>query len=119
MADQEQKACSLADAVCEPCRGGVDPLKGEALAKLLDRLGGKWAVVDQHHLEKTFRFKNFAEALAFTNKVGELAESVGHHPDIHLSWGRAKIQIWTHKIDGLAESDFVMAAKIDVLTAAT
>ena len=72
-------------------------------------------VVDQHHLEKTFKFKDFAEALAFTKRVGELAESVGHHPDIHLSWGRVKIQIWTHKIDGLVESDFVLAAKIDVL----
>lgn len=114
---QEKEKCSLAEAKCEPCRAAIDPLKGEALARLLSRLRGNWAVVDQHYLEKTFKFEDFAEALAFTNRAGELAESVGHHPDIHLSWGRAKIQAWTHKIDGLAESDFVPAAKIDVLAA--
>ena len=90
-------------------------MKGQALAELLKKLGNNWAVINEHHLEKEFTFKNFREALAFTNKVGELAEAQGHHPDIGLSWGRVKITIWTHKIDGLTESDFIMAAKIDRL----
>jgi 4a-hydroxytetrahydrobiopterin dehydratase len=105
----------LAEKECIPCRGGIPPLKGQALAELLKKLGNNWAVINEHHLEKEFNFKNFREALAFTNKVGALAEEQGHHPDIGLSWGRVKITIWTHKIDGLTESDFIMAAKIDRL----
>ncbi len=70
-------------------------------------------MVDEHHLEKEYRFKDFRAALAFTNRVGEVAEAQGHHPDIHLSWGKAKLIIWTHKIDGLTESDFIFAAKTD------
>jgi len=70
-------------------------------------------VIDEHHLEKGFTFKNFREALAYTNRVGEIAEQQGHHPDIHLAWGQVKLQVWTHKIDGLTESDFVFAAKAD------
>ena len=105
----------LAEQECIPCKGGIPPLKGQALAELLRKLGNNWAVINEHHLEKEFTFKNFREALAFTNRVGELAEAQGHHPDIGLSWGRVKITIWTHKIDGLTESDFIMAAKIDRL----
>jgi len=105
----------LAEKECIPCKGGIPPLKGQALAELLKKLGNNWAVINEHHLEKEFTFKNFREALAFTNKVGELAEAQGHHPDIGLSWGRVKITIWTHKIDGLTESDFIMAARIDRL----
>ena len=105
----------LAEKECIPCKGGIPPLKGQALAELLRKLGNNWAVINEHHLEKEFTFKNFREALAFTNKVGELAEAQGHHPDIGLSWGRVKITIWTHKIDGLTESDLIMAAKIDRL----
>ena len=105
----------LAEKECIPCKGGIPPLKGQALAELLRKLGNNWAVINEHHLEKEFTFKNFREALAFTNRVGELAEAQGHHPDIGLSWGRVKITIWTHKIDGLTESDFIMAAKIDRL----
>jgi len=106
----------LAERDCVPCKGGVPPLKGEALADLQRKLGNGWEVINDHHLEKEFTFKNFREALAFTDKVGELAEEQGHHPDIYLAWGRVKITIWTHKIDGLTESDFIMAAKIDRLT---
>lgn len=73
-------------------------------------------MVDEHHLEKTYPFKDFREALAFTNRVGELAENQGHHPDIYLAWGKVQLKIWTHKIDGLTESDFVFAAKADQLT---
>ena len=106
----------LAEKECIPCKGGIPPLKGQALAELLKKLGNDWEVINEHHLEKEFTFKNFREALAFTNRVGALAEEQGHHPDIYLAWGRVKITIWTHKIDGLTESDFIMAAKIDQLT---
>lgn len=105
----------LASKRCVPCRGGVPPLAGRELADLQAALGGDWSVVDEHHLEKEFRFDDFRAALDFVNRVGELAEEQGHHPDIYLSWGRARIQIWTHKIDGLTESDFILAAKIDEL----
>jgi 4a-hydroxytetrahydrobiopterin dehydratase len=105
----------LAAKQCVPCRGGVPPLAGEALEALRAELGGDWRVVDGHHLEKEYRFKNFREALAFTNRVGELAEEQGHHPDIYLAWGKVRVTIWTHKIDGLTESDFIFAAKSDRL----
>ena len=102
----------LADLQCVPCRGGVPPLQGPEIEKLLGQLD-QWQVVNQHHLQKTFRFKDFRESLELVNKIGELAESQGHHPDICFGWGKADVTIWTHKIDGLTESDFVMAAKID------
>jgi 4a-hydroxytetrahydrobiopterin dehydratase len=105
----------LASKECVPCKGGVPPLAGDELRELQDRLGGGWRVVDGHHLTKTFEFKNFRQALDFTNRLGELAEEQGHHPDIHLSWGKVGVEIWTHKIDGLTESDFVLAAKTDRL----
>ncbi|MBM3840883.1 MAG: 4a-hydroxytetrahydrobiopterin dehydratase [Verrucomicrobia bacterium] len=105
----------LAAKECVPCRGGVPPLKGKPLADLQKRLGGRWRVVNRHHLEKEFRFKDFQQALDFTNQIGELAEAVGHHPDIYLAWGKVKVTLWTHKVDGLTESDFVLAAKIDQL----
>lgn len=106
-------ASELAKQQCVPCKGGTPPLRGAQLTTLLDQLGGGWRVVDQHHLEKEYRFKNFAQALEFTNRVGAIAEEQGHHPDIALSWGRVRLQVWTHKIDGLTESDFVLAAKAD------
>jgi 4a-hydroxytetrahydrobiopterin dehydratase len=105
----------LAQKECVPCKGGTPPLKGDELHKMAAKLGGSWRVVNEHYLEKEFKFKDFREALAFTNKVGELAEKIGHHPDIYLAWGRVKLTIWTHKIDGLAESDFIFAAKVDEL----
>jgi 4a-hydroxytetrahydrobiopterin dehydratase len=104
----------LADQECIPCKGGVTPLKGADLQKLADQLQG-WDVVREHHLSKIYPFPNFASALVFTTRLGELAERVGHHPDIHLSWGRVGVEIWTHKIDGLTESDFIWAAKADKL----
>ena len=106
-------ASELAAKQCVPCRGGVPPLKGDEIANLLERLGGDWNVVDEHHLEKTYGFPDFAQALEFTNRVGAIAEREGHHPDIYLSWGKVGITIWTHKIDGLTESDFVLASKAD------
>ncbi len=103
----------LANQQCVPCKGGVPPLGHEAIVSLLDRLGGRWQATDDHHLEKDYTFNDFAEALAFTNRVGAIAEEQGHHPDIYLAWGRVGLKIWTHKIDGLTESDFVFAAKTD------
>ena len=110
-----EAASDLADRECVPCKGGVPPLEGADLDRLREALGGEWAVVDRHHLDREFRFANFRDALDFTNRVGELAESQRHHPDIELSWGRVRLVIFTHKIDGLTESDFVFAAKVDRL----
>jgi 4a-hydroxytetrahydrobiopterin dehydratase len=103
----------LAARTCEPCRGGVPPLQGAEIARLLEELNNGWEVVAEHHLKKEFAFPDFRTALDFTNRVGEIAEEQGHHPDIYLAWGRVEITIWTHKIDGLHESDFILAAKID------
>jgi len=104
----------LAERQCVPCRGGVPPLQGDELKALAAQLAG-WEVIDGHHLQRTYKFKDFREALDFVNRVGELAEEQGHHPDICFGWGKAEISIWTHKINGLTESDFVLAAKIDKL----
>jgi 4a-hydroxytetrahydrobiopterin dehydratase len=104
----------LSSRQCVPCRGGVPPLEAEEINKLLPQLK-YWEVVDQHHLKKSYNFANFREAQLFVNKVGDLAEEQGHHPDICFGWGSAVITIWTHKINGLTESDFVLAAKIDEL----
>lgn len=106
---------SLAKKVCVACRGGIPPLKGAELEKYKNQLAEGWHVVEDHHLEKEFKFKNFKEALDFTVKVGELAEKEGHHPDIYLAWGKVVVKTWTHKIDGLHENDFILAAKIDCL----
>lgn len=105
----------LAAKECVPCKGGVPPLKGKEITTLQEQLGGGWKVVQEHHLEKEYQFKNFRDALAYTNRVGELAEAQGHHPDIYLAWGKVKLTVWTHKIDGLTESDFVFAAKSDAV----
>lgn len=105
----------LASKVCAPCRGGVPPLQGEPLDKILSQLGNHWEVIRGHHLEKEYRFPDFQEALDFTVKVGGLAEEQGHHPDIYLAWGKVRLVVWTHKIDGLTESDFIFAAKADAL----
>lgn len=99
---------------CTPCVAGAIPLKGEYLKPYLEELEEGWKVVGEHHLEKEYTFKNFKEALAFTNDLGAIAEDEGHHPDIHLSWGKVKVLLWTHKINGLSENDFIMAAKSDV-----
>ena len=105
---------SLSDQVCEPCKGGIPPLTPEECQPLLAELTN-WEIVEGHHLKKVYKFSDFKEALAFTNAVGDIAESVGHHPDIALSWGQVVITVWTHKIDGLAKADFIFAAKCDVI----
>ncbi len=108
---------NLADKTCVPCRGGTPALKGKELAAVHRQLpdSAHWTVVNEHHLVRNYKFPDFKTALAFVNKVGELAEKQGHHPDILLAWGKAEITIWTHAVDGLTESDFILAAKIDRL----
>ena len=107
-----ESGVSLAQQHCVPCRGGVPPLKGEDLRKLAAQLPD-WKVVDEHHITKTFLFPDFKTALAFVNRAGAVAEAEGHHPDLLLVWGRVDVKTYTHKIDGLTESDFILAAKID------
>lgn len=106
---------TLAQKECVPCKGGLNRLAGGALEKLATQLPSGWRIVDCHQLEKEFKFDNFREALGFTNRIGELAEAQGHHPDIYLAWGKVKLTIWTHKVDGLTESDFILAAKANEL----
>jgi len=102
----------LAKKECVPCKGGVPPLTRAQFAPLLKQLAG-WTVERDHHLTKSYTFPDFAKALAFVNRIGEMAEKQGHHPDIYLAWGKVRIDIWTHKIDGLTDSDFIFAAKAD------
>jgi 4a-hydroxytetrahydrobiopterin dehydratase len=89
-------------------------LRGEQIERLRSQLSG-WLVIDDHHLTKTFPFEDFSSALAFVNKIGALAEEEGHHPDVFLAWGQVRLEIFTHKVDGLTESDFILAAKADRL----
>jgi len=110
-----EQPCDLSEKHCMPCKGGIPALKGEHLSALLGQLAAEWQIVKEHHLEKKYLFPDFKSALAFTNQVGAIAEQEGHHPDIYLSYGSVVIKIWTHKVDGLTESDFVLAAKCDKL----
>ena len=110
----ETPMTSLASKTCVPCRGGVLSLKGKELESLHQQVP-QWTVVNEHHITRTFTFPDFKQALDFVNRVGGVAEAQGHHPDILLAWGKAEITLWTHKINGLTESDFIMAAKIDGL----
>jgi 4a-hydroxytetrahydrobiopterin dehydratase len=105
----------LADKKCVPCRGGIPPLRGEELKRIHQNVP-QWTVTNEHHISREFRFPDFKQALEFVNRVGDVAEKEGHHPDIFLTWGKVQITLWTHKIDGLTESDFIMAAKIDRLS---
>jgi 4a-hydroxytetrahydrobiopterin dehydratase len=102
----------LASKTCVPCRGNIPPLAGKDLDALASQVP-EWKVVDGHHISRDFKFPDFVQALAFVNKVGVIAEEQGHHPDILLSWGKVSVTTWTHKINGLTESDFILAAKID------
>src|SRR5215469_10312703 len=104
----------LASKTCVPCRGGVPPLKGEELRNFQRQVPG-WEALNEHHLHRTYSFPDFKTALEFVNRVGAVAEEQGHHPDILLGWGKVEVTTWTHKIDGLTESDFILAAKIELL----
>ena len=115
----------LAQRTCVPCRGGVPPLGEAAAAPLLAQLGPGWRVVDRpdakHGTVKvltcTYRFDDFAGAMDAAAQIGAVADEQQHHPDLHVSWGRLVVDIWTHKIGGLTESDFIFAAKCDAVTA--
>ena len=107
----------LAAKSCVPCRGGVPPLTAAERGALLEQVEG-WEVVGDHHLAKSFAFPDFASGLAFVNRIGEIAEREGHHPDVTLRWGEVVAEVWTHAIDGLTESDFILAAKIDAVRGA-
>jgi 4a-hydroxytetrahydrobiopterin dehydratase len=109
----KEKPMALADQQCIPCRGGVPPLPRERIDALLEELEPGWALTPSGHLLRTYEFHDFAAAMAFANRVGDIAEQQGHHPDLHVAWGRCGVEIWTHKIDGLTESDFFLAAKAD------
>ena len=102
----------LVEKQCVPCRGGIPPLTSEEISPLAAQISD-WEVVENHHIQKTFKSENFRSALDFVNQVGEIAEEQGHHPDLYLAWGKVEVKIWTHKINGLNESDFILAAKID------
>jgi len=104
---------SLADKSCIPCRGGVPPMERSRADELLRELGDGWRLNGEGHLERAYSFENFAKAMAFANMVADIAETEGHHPDLHIAWGKCKVEIWTHKISGLTESDFYFAAKAD------
>jgi len=107
-------ASELSKKDCVPCRGGTPPLEDDRVQELLKELD-QWGVEQEFHLTKTFGFSDFAGALEFVNRVGAVAEEQNHHPDLHLAWGRVRVEVWTHKIKGLTESDFILAAKIDGL----
>jgi 4a-hydroxytetrahydrobiopterin dehydratase len=104
---------SLADMKCVACRGGTLPMESERARQMLKELASGWELNQARHLERTYAFKNFAQALEFADKLGAIAEAEGHHPDLYISWGKCRVEVWTHKIKGLTESDFYLAAKAD------
>ena len=112
---QDNQSCDLSDKHCVPCRGGVPALKGAELQAWLKQLPAGWELVQEHHLTRSYKFPDFVKALAFVNELGAVAEGEGHHPDIFLAWGLVRLEIFTHKVDGLTESDFILAAKADRL----
>ena len=104
----------LEQKICKPCEGGIKPLWGKILQQYSKEVKD-WKIINNHQIEKEFKFKDFKTALDFVNKLGELAEKEGHHPDIYLSWGKVKVTLWTHAVDGLSENDFILAKKIDLI----
>jgi 4a-hydroxytetrahydrobiopterin dehydratase len=114
-ANQLESKQSLAALDCKPVKKGAPALRGEALESLTALLGPSWQVVEGHHIMKRFDFKDFKQALDFTNRIGAVAEAQDHHPDIALSWGKVGVTLWTHDVGGLSENDFILAAKVDGL----
>lgn len=103
----------LSEKKCVPCTGETLPLRGSELLNYFKQLEEGWELLEDERLVRTYKFKDFKEALAFVNAIGKIAEEEGHHPDIFLTWGKVQITLFTHKIKGLSESDFIMAAKCD------
>lgn len=104
---------SLAEKKCVPCEGGVPTIQGGEIENYTCQLKSKWSVVDGKMLRREFVFENFIKAMEFANKVADIAEDEGHHPDLHISYGKVVVDLWTHAIGGLSENDFIVAAKID------
>ena len=102
----------LIDKSCIPCSGSIPPLDAHTASELLAKIGNGWQINGAGHLYKKYSFDDFMGPIGFANKIAEVAEAEAHHPDITISWGACSIEIWTHKINGLTESDFILAAKI-------
>lgn len=107
--------CSLAAQHCTPCQGGVPPLNQQVISQLLGQLANHWQINEHGHLSKTYLFKNFIDAMHFANQITQIAEEEAHHPDLIIAWGKCTVELWTHKINGLTESDFILAAKIEAI----
>lgn len=103
----------LSSKDCIPCKGGVPSLTDNEMSKLIVNLNNNWKILEGHHLERIWTFDNFKQALKFTNSAGNICEEQNHHADFELGWGRVVTKIYTHKIDGLVESDFILASKFD------
>ena len=108
---------ALADKKCEACTGDTPPLTGAEVAQLLAQVDG-WQVDGAGHLRKDFKRKDFVAAVDLVNAITPVAEEEGHHPDLHVAWGKVGVELWTHAINGLSEADFIMAAKIDRVASA-
>jgi 4a-hydroxytetrahydrobiopterin dehydratase len=105
----------LSTKKCKPCEGGVDPLNQNEIAKFKSQVSNDWKVLDNKKITREFLFVNYSHTMEFVNKTADLAEAEGHHPDMHVYYGRVVIELWTHSINGLSENDFIMASKIDKL----
>lgn len=108
---------NIQESECQPCTQAVLPITGDDLTPLLAKISPKWRLIDDHHIENDYTFKDFRAALDFANRVGQIAEELNHHPDLHVSWGKVRVTTWTHKVNGLTQGDFALAARIDTLGA--
>lgn len=108
--------CELTNKHCSPCQGGTPSLTPQVVLLLLEQLKNDWQLNAQGHIYKYYTFKDFSGAIAFANQIASIAEQEGHHPNLMIAWGACAVEIWTHKINGLTESDFILAAKIEACT---
>lgn len=113
---RNQAAVPLSMQTCTACEGGLPLLSPLEMTAMKSALDERWEIVDGHHLVCRLRFRDFAEALAFANRVGAVAEEEGHHPDLLVGYGKLEIQLWTHSVGGLTQNDFILAAKIAALS---